>query len=202
MKDRLVLGIETSGILCSVAWFQDDRVLLEYNMQVAHIHAALLAKLVKNGFEELAVSPSGPGSFTGLRIGMSYAKGLCFGLQKPIKGVSNFAVLAESAPLNFKRLITIIDARRNNYYMALFPDGTKQINDMKLIAKDELTPYLTEGTIIVANKPTHNSKGYMIHGRYGAGLICKIGLHLYVDKGADSLEELEPLYMESFAGMA
>jgi tRNA threonylcarbamoyladenosine biosynthesis protein TsaB len=211
MQDLLVLGIETSGALCSVAWFRNNCILLEYNIQGANIHAALLAKLVQNGCNDLGIVPSeiglvtvttGPGSFTGLRIGMSYAKGLCYGLQKPIKGISNFEVLAESAPLNFKRLVTMVDARRNNYYIALFPDGNKQMECKKLIAKDELGQYLTKDTIIVSNQPVNDVEALIIHGRYGAGVTCKIGLQSYIAKGKDSLADLEPLYLQSFAGVA
>ena len=198
-------------MVCSVAWFHSDRILLEYNIEIPNIHATLLAKLVIKGFELLAISPSeidlvtvatGPGSFTGLRIGMSYAKGFCYGLQKPIKGISNFDVLACSAPINCKKIITVIDARRNNYYMALFSTGSKKIETKRLVAKNELTRYVTEDTIIVANQPVSDIHLPVIHGRYGAGLICRIGLHTFLEAGADAIESLEPSYMQPFAGVS
>jgi tRNA threonylcarbamoyladenosine biosynthesis protein TsaB len=211
MKELLVLGIETSGMVCSVAWYQSDRILLEYNIEIPHIHATLLAKLVMNGFEMLAILPSeidlvavaaGPGSFTGLRIGMSYAKGFCYGLGKPIKGVSNFEVLAISAPLSCKEIMTIIDARHNNYYMALFSNGQKQIETKRLMSKNELARHITNDTIIVTNQPVSDMHAPVIHGRYSAGLICRIGLHTFLEVGADELENLEPSYMQPFAGVS
>jgi tRNA threonylcarbamoyladenosine biosynthesis protein TsaB len=211
MKDLLVLGIETSGILCSVAWFRNECILLEYNIEVANIHATLLAKLVKNGFEELAVPSSeldlitiatGPGSFTGLRIGMSYAKGLSFGMQKPIKGVTNFEILAYSAPLHYKRLVTLVDARRNNYYMAVFSDSQREILEKKLVSRDDIDQYLSDDTVIVSNGNVSGIEERLFVGRYGAGLLCRIGLRRFVEKGADSLGDLEPLYMHPFAGVS
>jgi tRNA threonylcarbamoyladenosine biosynthesis protein TsaB len=210
MKDLLVLGVETSGRLCSVAWLRNDHILLEYNIEIANIHATLLAELVAKGFEMLALAPSetdlvavatGPGSFTGLRIGLSYAKGFCYGLQKPIKGVSNFDVLAQSAPLKCKKIITLIDARQNNYYMARYLNGKQQLDSKKVVAKNELNGNSTEDSIIVANQPVADIAAMVIHGKYSAGLICRIGLHTFLATGKDVLEDLEPLYMQPFAGV-
>ena len=99
----MILGIETSGILCSIAWYENEHILLEYNIERNQVHSNVLADLFNNGMNHLnkrandislASIGCGPGSFTGLRIGMSFLKGLCFGSDIPIIGVSNFNVLA------------------------------------------------------------------------------------------------------------
>ena len=117
MSDHLVLGIETSGILCSVAWWQNGSVLLEYNLEKKNEHAVLLAALVERGFNELKIDHntvthvavgSGPGSFTGLRIGMSYAKGFCFGHNIPLIPVTNFELLSDLAEDNKFPIYTFV----------------------------------------------------------------------------------------------
>ena len=71
MNNPLILGIETSGRLCSIAWWQDETILLEYNLESKNEHTILLDTFVKKGLEELKIDPksitlvviaSGPGS--------------------------------------------------------------------------------------------------------------------------------------------
>ena len=125
MNDGLILGIETSGLLCSVGWMQSGKVILEYNMEIPQVHASKLANLVKEGFSKIQKSMAdlslvavgtGPGSFTGLRIGMSFAKGLCYGTGVPILGVSAFNILAKQAPDSNEKIITLIDAKKERFY--------------------------------------------------------------------------------------
>ena len=185
-------------------------MLQEYSVEMANVHAALLAKLAKQGFDELQIKPfntdliavaTGPGSFTGLRIGLSYAKGLSYGLQKPIIGVSNFRILAQSAPPQNSKVVTLIDARRGNWYMAIFSGGKKDLIEKKLIAGKELSPYLSDDTIIVANQSVPGIENLHIIGTYGAGTLCQVGLNQYLEEGPDSLDALEPLYLQPFAGV-
>ena len=57
MSENIILGIETSGILCSVAWRQKSRLLLEYNCEVPNNHAIVLPNLVTEGLKKLALKP-------------------------------------------------------------------------------------------------------------------------------------------------
>lgn len=99
----MILGVETSGLLCSIAWYENNHILLEYNIEKNQIHSAVLADLFQSGLNYLHKSvndvsliaiATGPGSYTGLRIGMSFIKGMCYGKNIPIIGISNFYVLA------------------------------------------------------------------------------------------------------------
>ena len=116
----MILAIETSATLCSVVFWEDDNILVQYNHNEPMQHARLLGQLVEKGLAELgpkadslsAVAVAiGPGSFTGLRIGLSYAQGFCFGKNLPLVGVSNHQVLACQAVAQKEIIFSIIDAQ-------------------------------------------------------------------------------------------
>jgi tRNA threonylcarbamoyladenosine biosynthesis protein TsaB len=127
----LVLCIETATRLCSVALCRDGVLLAERGMESdRHIHAEKLNVFIaeamaeaRAGMEELvAVAVGiGPGSYTGLRIGLSAAKGLCFALRIPIIGIGTLETLAAAARDGGAsgRLVAMVDARR----MEVFQQG-------------------------------------------------------------------------------
>lgn len=131
----LILQIETSTTSCSVALAKNGAVLSAKTVNQRNIHAEMITVFIgeifaENGltFKELdavAVS-SGPGSYTGLRIGISTAKGLCFSLDKPLIAVETLQAMASGYLSRIKEvsekflLCPMIDARRMEVYTALF----------------------------------------------------------------------------------
>lgn len=103
MNKKPVLSIETSGSICAAAVYYSDEKYYSVNLQHKNIHAEKIyeavdyviktAGITVNDLHAVAVS-SGPGSFTGLRIGMSAAKGIAFGASLPIVPVPTFEALA------------------------------------------------------------------------------------------------------------
>lgn len=123
----LILNIETSSKICSVALSDEGQILYQLEDHEGQNHAAKLAPFVEKCFEEMArhdrkldavAVSSGPGSYTGLRIGMSLAKGLCFGLDIPLIAINTLQVLAVKAMFsnsNFQGdeiIVPMVDARR------------------------------------------------------------------------------------------
>ena len=211
----LSLGIETSGMLCSVAWQENNLILLEYNYNIPNNHSAMLSDLINQGFKKLNKTPddidfvavaSGPGSFTGLRIGMSYAKGFCYALGITIISVSNFEVLASQVVDNKFPIYTLIDANRGRVYEGIFKSDKLMIDDKMVIKTCEFNPEDdTKSTIIVNNSDlieSCNLNQKIQQGQFGARYICDIGYKKYLNGLIDDLYIIEPLYIQEFAGIA
>lgn len=126
----LILNIETSTTNCSISLSKDEEilVLLEDNNS-NYSHAEKLHLFIKNSFETSGISKNaidaiavskGPGSYTGLRIGVSTAKGLCYALDKPLISVSTLEALAHQVKINEGLIIPMLDARRMEVYSAIY----------------------------------------------------------------------------------
>lgn len=125
-----VLAIETATAVCAAAMVRDAAVLAENSLNEKHIHSEKLVSIIDTvirqagDFEAIAISV-GPGSFTGLRIGLSVTKGLAFASDKPIVAVPTLEALAwravyEGIARDGDEVIAMIDARRNDVYVGSF----------------------------------------------------------------------------------
>lgn len=142
MTTPVFLCIETSTHNCSVAAFRGTEMLsLVEQSSDSYIHGEKLhlfieqalseAKLTTNDLTAVAVS-KGPGSYTGLRIGVSAAKGLCFALQIPLYSVNSLRVLANSLSrdeVGEAQVLSVIDARRMEVYSAIFDADGKEVSE-------------------------------------------------------------------------
>ena len=148
----VILNIETSTDVCSVALAQDGQVLEHHENYEGHNHAVLLSNYVQScvkyaksrdlKIEAVAVS-IGPGSYTGLRIGLSEAKGLCFGLSVPLIGVNTLKLLSVSVMFNnfFEEdnllYVPMIDARRKEVYTAVYNAALDAVLEPRPMILDE-----------------------------------------------------------------
>lgn len=138
---RRILLIETSTSLCSVALAEDGAVTAQRESTEPRAHAALTAPFVKEvldgrglratDLDAVCVS-AGPGSYTGLRVGVSTAKGICFAAGIPLLSVGTLDVLVSQAraeglvPEGCRAVIPMIDARRMEVYTAVYsPEGER-----------------------------------------------------------------------------
>lgn len=125
----LVLSIDTATLVSSVALANQDTLLAELVIQTRKTHSETLmphiaellhmAQIQKQDIEGIAVS-IGPGSFTGLRIGLATAKALAYALKVPIIGISSFETLAYNCPVPDVFLSPLLDAQKHNVYQAVF----------------------------------------------------------------------------------
>jgi universal bacterial protein YeaZ len=162
--NRIIL-IETSTSLCSTALVEDGKVVCERLSTEPRAHASMTAPYVNEMLKErglgvkdcsaVAVS-KGPGSYTGLRVGVSTAKGLCFGAGIPLISVGTLDTLVWQAmddglvPEGCRYIVPMVDARRMEVYTAIFtPDG-KQVTptEAMVVGEDSFKEQLSEGPVL------------------------------------------------------
>lgn len=160
MKPVFILNIETSTTNCSVSIGKEGRLLAIREENHKHYsHSEQLHLFIEEvvreagiGFEELdAIAVGkGPGSYTGLRIGVSTAKGLCFSLDKPLISVLTLAILAKQAKVSANEyIVPMLDARRMEVYSAVFDSKGTQIRETQAEILDEnsFSEYLKAGKV-------------------------------------------------------
>ena len=171
---RLIL-IETSTALCSAAIAEDGVITAYRESSAPKAHASLTAVFIQEMLQERGLTladcdavcvSKGPGSYTGLRVGVSTAKGLCFGSGKPLIAVGTLDTLVAQAPESIhdgngvaleiegmKFIIPMIDARRMEVYSAVFENGgqtgigARQITETApaIIDENSFAEYLEQG---------------------------------------------------------
>jgi len=125
----MILGIDTSGQSLGLAICEDGKVIASELTRPGLRHGEILQSridkflsangILLNGLSGVSVT-LGPGSFTGLRIGLAAAKGYCYGLNLPLTGISTLLASAVVSTKIHKKTIVIIDAKRDEYYYAIF----------------------------------------------------------------------------------
>ena len=133
----LVLGIETSNVILSVAIVEDNQTLIEITEHSKNNHSERLMPVIEKAFKEInrkikeidliAVS-EGPGSYTGVRIGVTVAKTLAWTLDKPLVGLSSLEILAKNLDKD-GIVIPLFDARRQTAFAGAYKNGQSIIPD-------------------------------------------------------------------------
>ncbi|MGN1233471.1 MAG: tRNA (adenosine(37)-N6)-threonylcarbamoyltransferase complex dimerization subunit type 1 TsaB, partial [Candidatus Cryptobacteroides sp.] len=159
-----IIYIETSTALCSTALSENGKIIATRTNDERK-HASLTAPFVKemldghglrvNDCDAVCVS-MGPGSYTGLRVGVSTAKGLCFGAGIPMIGVGSLDTLVWQAiegnllPEGCRYIVPMIDARRMEVYSAVFDTTGKQVRETapEIVTEESFADILSEGPVL------------------------------------------------------
>lgn len=152
----LTLAIDTATKVCSVALCRDGEVMAEYSVSMGNTHSeGLLPQLEqllkrtntkKQDIDLIAVS-MGPGSFTGLRIGLATAEAMAYSWQCYLHGVDTLKALAQNLPLEGILLSPVLDAQKGNYYQSLYQwkDGELvEVAGTEVVNKDRLLERIIE----------------------------------------------------------
>ena len=151
-----ILAFETSAKAASVALLTDGQLTGEYFQNSGQTHSRTVMKLAKDLLDNCDLSPAdldliawanGPGSFTGVRIGVAAAKGLCWGLELPCVPVSTLEAMAWSAAAQEGLICCCMDARRSQVYNAVFEirDGKPcRLREDRAVSIEELTADLQQ----------------------------------------------------------
>lgn len=158
-----ILAIDTSALTATAAILSEDRLIGEISTTTKLTHSQTIMPMIDELLKKVSIDitdidlfacSEGPGSFTGLRIGIGTIKGLAYGLGKPVVGVSTLEALAHNIDVTDLVICPIMDARRGQVYNGLYKynDGRLTcIEEPRALSIEELCQELTERTIFVGD---------------------------------------------------
>jgi tRNA threonylcarbamoyladenosine biosynthesis protein TsaB len=215
----LILSIESATSICSVALHRDGEMLLlsEYDQENAHARQLML--LIEGIFKELGMKPadlaavavsSGPGSYTGLRIGVSVAKGLAFAFGLPFIAVDTLEGLASQAFFLCGKndfVIPLLDARRMEVYTSVFDGAGKLIepsHPLEIIENPFLNYheigkvyFLGDGLAKLTDILSHENAVFLPNLN-SASSIGSLAFKKYLHKSFEDIAYFEPNYLKEF----
>ena len=212
-----ILLIETSTALCSVALAQDGAVTSYRESSAPKAHASLTAVFIQEMLAERGLTladcdavcvSKGPGSYTGLRVGVSTAKGLCFGSGKPLLAVGTLDTLVAQAetPNDFRYIIPMIDARRMEVYTAVFEKGVQVTETAPMIIDEtSFAEYLEQGTCLFIGDGAGKCADVIKHPNAQfcqcwpkASAMLEPAMKAYKEKRFEDVAYFEPFYLKEF----
>jgi tRNA threonylcarbamoyladenosine biosynthesis protein TsaB len=215
-----VLGLETSTAVCGVALVDENGLLSERSMVEARVHSEKILTLIREAVAEAqvelrsldAVAVSiGPGSFTGLRIGLSTAKGLCYALDKPIVAVPTFDAVARAVfkeRPNNTELIVLADARQGEWYGAGYVrnnGGVEVRRAVHVVPQEHVLSLLgtrAAASVVLDDKKAlagvHLEDALEFHHYCRASTVAEIGFDRARAGTFSNLQSLEPMYLKDF----
>lgn len=218
----LILHIETSTELCSVALSRGDQCLAVRENSEGRNHAAMLTPFIDDLLNESNISihqldavavSSGPGSYTGLRIGLSTAKGLCYGGNIPLIAVSTLQAMSMGFVQQYdvpvsSLLCPMIDARRMEVYTALYDKDGRQVKDIsaEIITEQSFATWLADYQIFFFGNGAAKCRTTMTHPNavftegfaHSARYMIQPALQAYSEKKFEDTAYFEPFYLKDF----
>jgi tRNA threonylcarbamoyladenosine biosynthesis protein TsaB len=213
-----ILNIETSTTNCSVALSKNGEVIaLKEDNSLEYSHAERLhvyidevlktAQISKNQLDAIAIS-KGPGSYTGLRIGVSAAKGLCFALNIPLISVSTLEALAHQIENPKGTIVAMLDARRMEVYSAIYDVQYNLVRSTKAEVLNpesyqellELSSVYFIGNGVQKTKAiiTHKNAQFVDNKLPSAKQMCALSFERFKTKDFEDVAYFEPFYLKDF----
>ncbi len=217
-KSIYILNLETATKNCSVSISKNGKILaLKEICEANFSHAEKLHVFIKGVLSEnkitfkdlsaIAVS-KGPGSYTGLRIGVSSAKGLCFALDIPLISILTLESLANSVKTESGFVIPLLDARRQEVYTAVFDSNNKEVKETYNYILDEnsFAEYLKKEKVIFLGDGTmktkeiiHHENAVFLDGYYpSAKEMVSLSYKKYMNQEFEDVAYFEPFYLKDF----
>jgi len=214
----LILSIETSTRSCSVALSLNGELVKsieEVSEQYSHseqltvfIEELLLNENIKViDLDAIAIS-SGPGSYTGLRIGTSTAKGLCYACGIPLIAIPTLDAMAEGMKNNYPdiQLCPMIDARRMEVYCAVYYSSLASSVEAKVINKDSFKKVLSQGSVLFFGDGAEKCKKIIDHKNANfisdffpsSKFMSSLAEQSFKKKKFENIAYFEPFYLKNF----
>lgn len=210
-----ILAVDTSAVCASVAVTDQGKILCESSVNCGLTHSRTVLPMVESALKNADIAlesidafacSAGPGSFTGIRIGVAMIKGLCDALDKPCVPVSTLEALAYNLLGRTCTAVSVMDARCQQVYCALFRvsgDRVERLTEDMALKIDELGKMLPnyDNVVFVGDgaKLCHEKLGYALAGEnslYQRGSsVCFAAEKSYHEGKAVSAEELRPVYL-------
>ncbi len=217
-----ILLVETSTAQLSAALAEDGIVTASRTCDEPRMQASLTAPFVKEILDEKGLSVKdldavcvgkGPGSYTGLRVGVSTAKGLCFGAGLPLLSAGTLDVLVQEAhrlgvvPAGCKYVVPMVDARRMEVYAAVFTPEGRQLTETKpvIIDSDSFAAELAEGPVLFigdgalkCRETLTSSNAFFASAFPTAMAMAPLAEAAYNEKRFEDVAYFEPFYLKDF----
>ncbi|MCH7525719.1 MAG: tRNA (adenosine(37)-N6)-threonylcarbamoyltransferase complex dimerization subunit type 1 TsaB [Bacteroidetes bacterium] len=216
-----ILNIETSTTNCSVSLSKEGETFVlkeDYNNNYSHAERLHIyidevlkeVNLKGSNLDAIAIS-KGPGSYTGLRIGVSAAKGLCYALDIPLISVATLEGLAQQIKIEDGVIVPMLDARRMEVYSAVFNSEYMQIRDTQAQILDtaSFNEYLEKGKVYFIGSGVEKTKTLITHPNAifvenklpSANEMSKLAFDKYKKNDIEDIAYFEPYYLKDFIAL-
>ncbi|MBD3891696.1 tRNA (adenosine(37)-N6)-threonylcarbamoyltransferase complex dimerization subunit type 1 TsaB [Olleya marilimosa] len=216
-----ILNIETSTTNCSVSLsFKGETLVLKEDYGNGYSHAEKLHVYVEQVLKEAKISTlqldaiavsKGPGSYTGLRIGVSAAKGLAFALNIPLISVSTLEALAHQVKADSGVIVPMLDARRLEVYSAIFDTKFNEVRAIEAQILDEKSfeSFLSKGKVYFVGDGVNKTKALIDNNNAvfienklpSADQMSALSFDKYKKSDTEDVAYFEPYYLKDFVAI-
>ena len=217
----IVLNIETATTNCSVSLSKDGETLvLKEDNSAGYSHAETLHVFIDDVFKKAHIKPSeidavavskGPGSYTGLRIGVSSAKGLCFALNKPLIAINTLKSLARQLKIENGYIVSMLDARRMEVYAAIYNSNLELHREIKaeILTEESYSSILKTNKVYFIGSGVEKTKDLIQHpnavfieGKLpSANEMAFLSELKYKKSDMENVAYFEPYYLKDFIAL-
>lgn len=220
MANSKILCIDTTSEFCSVSLFINQNLIENNNSKIERSHSKLLIKLIDDTLNnnklkiadiDIFSISKGPGSYTGLRIGLSSIKGFCYALDKPLISINTLKILAISALENIDDkdfiLCPMIDARRMEVYTKSFDHNLNELsNDQAIILekdtfdnyKDKKVYFFGDGSDKFKKIVSRKNFIFLDNINPDSKFMGKLSYDKFINRNFEDLSSFEPNYIKDF----
>ena len=220
----VILNIETSSKNCSVSISENGKIIgLKEQSYDEYSHSKSLHVFINEIFNETKLSPKklsavsiseGPGSYTGLRIGVSAAKGICVALNIPLISIDTMLILARKIECSEGYIISAMDARRDEIYYSIFKSNNCKVplkvgkTDCMIIKSNSFSNYYKSSTLNFVGNCNEKIKKFLNHENIifsdfmlpSANEMGIISFSRFKKSEFEDVSDFQPKYLKEFGG--
>ncbi|WP_158845414.1 tRNA (adenosine(37)-N6)-threonylcarbamoyltransferase complex dimerization subunit type 1 TsaB [Algibacter sp. L1A34] len=216
-----ILNIETATTNCSVSIAKNgETIVLKEDNDKSYSHAERLHVYIDEALKEAGINSvdlsaiaisKGPGSYTGLRIGVSTAKGLCFALDKPLISVPTLQALAYKVQLENGVIVSMLDARRMEVYSAIYDSNYNEIRttEAQILDENAFAENLQNGKVYFIGNGVEKTKTLITNPNAifiedklpSANEMSALAFKKYQNNDFEDVAYFEPYYLKDFVAL-